>query len=37
MERSVCTGREAANEICFRDGVREESLMVTADFGPGLL
>lgn len=37
MERSVCTGREAANEICYSDGVREESLMVTADFGPGLL
>lgn len=37
MERSVCTGREAANSICFADGVREESLIVTADFGPGLL
>ncbi|MEN9529540.1 MAG: hypothetical protein RI932_1413 [Pseudomonadota bacterium] len=37
MERSVCTGREAANSICFADGVREESLVVTADFGPGLL
>jgi isorenieratene synthase len=37
MERSVCTGREAANSICFADGVREESLMVTADYGPGLL
>lgn len=37
MERAVCTGREAANAICYEDGVREESLMVTADFGPGLL
>lgn len=37
MERSVCTGREAANSICFADGVREESLVVTSDFGPGLV
>jgi len=37
MERAVCTGREAANSICFADGVREEGLVVTADFGPGLI
>lgn len=37
MERAVCTGREAANSICFADGVREESLVVTADYGPGLI
>lgn len=37
MERAVCTGREAANSICFADGVQEESLVVTNDYGPGLL
>jgi isorenieratene synthase len=37
MERAVCTGREAANSICFADGVREEGLVVTNDYGPGLL
>ncbi|NBO39664.1 FAD-binding protein [bacterium] len=37
MERAVCTGREAANSICFADGVREEALVVTADVGPGLI
>jgi isorenieratene synthase len=37
MERSVCTGREAANSLCLADGVREEPLVVTNDFGPGLI
>jgi isorenieratene synthase len=37
MERSVCTGREAANSICFADGVREEGMVVTSDYGPGLI
>lgn len=37
MERAVCTGREAANSICFADGVREEGMVVTNDYGPGLI
>ena len=37
MERSVCTGREAANSICFADGIREEGMVVTSDYGPGLI
>ena len=37
MERAVCTGREAANSICIADGVREEGMVVTNDYGPGLI
>lgn len=37
MERAVATGREAANAILIRDGVRQAPLQVTSSRGPGIL
>ena len=37
MEKSVSTGREAANLCLFRDDVREVPLKVTNSKGPGLI
>jgi isorenieratene synthase len=36
MERAVSTGREAANNILLRDGVRQATLKVASSQGPGL-
>ena len=37
MERSVATGREAANAILLRDGVRQVDIPVNRKHGPGLI
>lgn len=37
MERSVATGREAANAILLRDGVRQVDIPVNRKHGPGIL
>ena len=37
MERAVCTGREAANQILLDDRVRQAELEVTSSYGPGLI
>ena len=37
MERAVSTGREAANQILEREGVRQAALLVTSSHGPGIL
>ncbi|XP_077985594.1 carotenoid phi-ring synthase-like [Glandiceps talaboti] len=37
MERSVSTGREAANQILLSDHVRQATMTVTSSYGPGLI
>ena len=37
MERAVATGREAANALLFKDGVREVPVPHTRRHGPGFL
>jgi isorenieratene synthase len=36
MEKAVSTGREAANSILIKDGVRQVELTVTSKYGPGI-
>ncbi|XP_033120151.1 uncharacterized protein LOC117119432 isoform X2 [Anneissia japonica] len=37
MERSVSTGRQAANHILLTERIRQVSLLVTSSYGPGIL
>lgn len=37
MERAVVTGRQAANSICSRDGVRGAKITATSSHGPGII
>ena len=36
MEKAVSTGREAANHVLLKDGVRQATMKVTSSKGPGL-
>jgi uncharacterized protein with NAD-binding domain and iron-sulfur cluster len=36
MERSIVTGKKAANEILYKDGVREAEIIAMTSHGPGL-
>jgi len=37
MERAVSTGRQAANHVLLKHGVRQAPLKVTSSHGPGIL